>query len=112
MRGLARQRVALILQPGNVWVIEKALITSDEIAAALRTCDMRGWVEVAENALPHGKLFPDGSLPKGELFSSAEPVYRLTDSGWAVINRHYMWLLLTGITGIISVLLGFLAGSN
>ena len=44
LRRLARQRVAFILQPENVWVVERA-VSEDEgkdVAAALRTCQLRG----------------------------------------------------------------------
>jgi hypothetical protein len=69
---LSRQRVALVLQPGNLWVIEKALEEAAETDAALKTCHMRGWVEPLESAIPRGKLTPDGRLP--ENFKSKEQV--------------------------------------
>jgi len=65
LRKLARQRVALILQPGNVWVIEKAIQRNDDVDEALRTCHLRGWVEPIENAIPKIRLGPDGLLPPG-----------------------------------------------
>ena len=45
LKTLARQRVAAILQPGNVWVIEKSIPNNDETEENLRTCYLRGWVE-------------------------------------------------------------------
>lgn len=48
LRRLARQRVALVLQPGNIWVIEYAVPENEETDATLKTCYMRGWVEVWE----------------------------------------------------------------
>ncbi len=40
---LSRQRVLLILQPGNAWVIENVVSEENEqVAAALRTCHLRG----------------------------------------------------------------------
>ncbi len=95
LRGLARQRVAIILQPGNVWVIERAPREFDGIEEALRTCDLRGWVEPIENAIPHGKLTPNGRLPEGELFTGEKSVYRLTEAGWSALNRSHAWLLAT-----------------
>ncbi len=64
LRALARQRVALILQPGNAWVIENAVSDQDDdTASATRTCFMRGWVEPLADAVPTGKLGPGGELP-------------------------------------------------
>lgn len=70
LRGLAKQRVAMVLQPGNVWVIERALKDTEETDALLKTCYMRGWVEPLEKSIPRGQLNQDGSLPMGELFTS------------------------------------------
>jgi hypothetical protein len=58
LRKLARQRVAMVLQSGNVCVVEKAVEDTAEMDAALKTCHMRGWVEPLENAIPKGKLTP------------------------------------------------------
>ncbi len=56
---------------------------------------MRGWIEPLEGAVPHGELAPDGRLPAGELFKARKPVYRLTEAGWAALNRTHGWLLAT-----------------
>jgi hypothetical protein len=83
--------VALVLKPGNLLVIERAVESTDEqIEAWLRTCLIRGWVEVLENALPNGRLTKDQRLPK-PLFSEVNPLYRTTDSGWSVIHRDHLW---------------------
>jgi len=81
LRKLSRQRVALVLQPGNVWVIEKAVEDNAETDSALKTFYMRGWVEPIQNAVPRGKLTADGKLPQGNIFNQTGPFYRLTDSG-------------------------------
>jgi hypothetical protein len=54
LRRLAKQRVTMILQPGNVWVIEYAVSEgeSSDISAALRTCHLWGWVAPEMNAVP------------------------------------------------------------
>lgn len=90
---LARQRVTLVLQPGNIWVIERALMIDGDTDAHLKTCYMRGWVEQLEHAIPSGQLSPGGELPKGDLFTGTTPIYRLTDSGWSVINRSHQFTL-------------------
>lgn len=94
LKKLARQRVALVLQPGNVWVIENAVADDEYTDAALKTCYMRGWVQPLKDSIPKGRLLPDGSLPPGELFDHSGPLWRLTDSGWSVINRAHEWTLI------------------
>lgn len=102
LKALSKQRVALILQPGNVWVIERALPEDEETETNLRTCHLRGWVEPLENAIPQGRLTEDGRLPSGDVFSKCGPLYRLTDSGWDAIQRTHVITLL----GILVSLLG------
>lgn len=103
LKALSKQRVALILQPGNVWVIEKAIPNSETKEENLRTCHLRGWVEPIENAIPKGKLAPDGSLPSDDIFTEQAPLYRLTDSGWNAIHRTHVITLLSIILSLIAV---------
>ena len=111
LKGLARQRVALILQPGDVRVIERALMHSERTDAILLTCEMRGWVEVMERAVPRGRLAPDGSLPQGSMFDSVGHTYKLTDSGWNAINRSHVWTMLGGFLAFLSLLATFVVAS-
>ncbi len=104
LRKLSRQRVVLVLQPGDVWVIEKAVEDTEETDSALKTCYMRGWVEPIEKALPRGKLTPEGKLPDGNIFDRTGPFYRLTDSGWSVINRSHQLLLITVLIAVLTLL--------
>lgn len=104
LRRLAKQRVGLVLQPGNVWAIEKAVEDNEVTDAALKTCYMRGWVEPLENPVLKGKLKEDGSLPNGALFESSGPIWRLTDSGWAAINRAHEWTLIGILIGAVGVI--------
>lgn len=104
LRALARQRVAVILQPGDVWVIENApsnLPLQDE---ALRTGLMRGWVEVLHDAVPSGSLGPDGRLPEGPPFQSRATIFRLTEAGWLVIHRTQFWVLATFVVALASLI--------
>jgi len=106
LRRLSQQRVVGILQPGNVWVIEKA-VSEDEgerVIAALRTCNLRGWVEVLSNAVPQGKLTPEGKLPEGFPMSGVAPLYRLTEAGWSVIHRSHEWVVATFIIVTITLI--------
>jgi len=62
LRKISKQRVALILKPGDVWVIEKALKTDEKVEAYVATCLMRGWIEILENSVPSRDLTKDGQL--------------------------------------------------
>lgn len=104
LKKLARQRVALIVQPQGIKVLERALIHDDDTAAILLTCQMRGWVEVLEEGVPHGRLTADGRLPEGKLYDRVETLYRLTDSGWSAIHRSHGWALVGSFLGFLSLL--------
>jgi len=102
LKRLSRQRVALVLQPGNVWVIENAVEDNEETDAALKTAYIRGWVKPIVNALPKGKLTPDGALPSGDLFQGVGPVWQLTEGGWTVVNRTHWWALFAILISALS----------
>jgi hypothetical protein len=104
LRKLSRQRVALVLQPGNVWVIEKAVNATAETDTALKTCHMRGWVEPLESAIPQGKLTPDGRLPANLKFEGLGTLYKLTSAGWSVIYRSNQLALVALVISAISLL--------
>jgi hypothetical protein len=94
--------VEFILQPGNVWVVNHGVTDEDNVGEALRTCHMRGWVEPMSDAIPQGRLTPDGKLPEGEMFSGTGPVYRLTAAGWSVIHRSHTWVVVTCVVALIT----------
>jgi hypothetical protein len=87
LRKLAKQRIRVVLQPGNCWVIDRTISEDGDTHAALLTCYMRGWVEPLEHAVPSAKLSPSGSLPPNFSFEKMETFYRLTSAGWSVIHR-------------------------
>jgi hypothetical protein len=87
LRKLAKQRVRLVLQPGDYWVIDRAIPQDDDTRAALLTCQMRGWVEPLQHAVPSTQLTPDGALPPNINFDKMQTLYRLTSAGWSVIHR-------------------------
>lgn len=102
LKRLSGQRVALVLQPGNVWVVDRAVEDNEQTAAALKTAYMRGWVEPIENAVPQNRLRPDGTLPPGPLFQRSGPLWRLTEGGWAIVNRSHGWALFAIIVSVLS----------
>ena len=106
LRRLSQQRVVRVLQPGNIWMVEKAVSEeeSDQVVAALRTCNLRGWVQIHTDAIPHGKLTPDGKLPEGSRLSGTAPVYKLTEAGWNVIHRSHEWIVATFVIVAITLI--------
>jgi hypothetical protein len=107
LRRLSRQRVALVLQPGNIWVIEKAVKDDKRSDAALKTCYMRGWVEPIEHAVPTGTVSPEGRLPEGSWVTGEKPIFRLTDSGWAVINRSHQLAVLGTFLALLALIVAY-----
>lgn len=105
LRQLARQRLAMVLQPGNAWVIETSVSRDDESNNALLTCYLRGWAEPLDQAVPFGEVPLDGRFADDKpIFTQMAQMYRLTDSGWAVVNRAQLWILTGVFVGIVSLL--------
>ena len=103
LRRLSRQRVAMVLRPGGVWVVEKAVEGSRDVEADLTTCYMRGWIEPLANAVPTGKLVSPTEIPS---MSGRTTIWKLNDSGWYVINRSQLWtlsgLLVAGLSLVVA----------
>ncbi len=103
--GLARQRVAIVLQPGNVWIVENALQRDENAEASLATCLMRGWVEPLHEDMPVGDLDPNNlSLPLPP-FTRRETSLRLTEGGWAALNRAHAWTVVGIVIAVVGVAL-------
>ena len=109
LRRLARQRVVMVLQPGNVWVVEYAVEDTDDTDALLKTCYMRDWVEPLQESVPKGRLRPDGSLPDGPVFEGRGPLWKLTDSGWAAIQRRHEITVLGIFVAVVAAFVPFIA---
>ena len=108
LKKLSKQRVAMILQPGNVYVIEYAVEDDNEnVVCALYTCHMRGWIEPI-NAIPKQKLTEDGKLPNhnGQYLGKT---YRLTDCGWNKINNIHIFIVGTFFIAILTLLFSVFA---
>lgn len=112
LRGLARQRVAAILQPGNMLVVERGPSRREPSEAALRSCHLRGWAEPIANAVRSGSLGPDGTIPEGQVYDRVGPIYRITDAGWHVLRRTHIWVvwtLLFSLLSLVAAILGVVA---
>jgi hypothetical protein len=71
-----------------------AVADTEENDAALKTCHMRGWVEVLKE-MPAGEWPKDNKLPENpaDIFTKVRTFYRLTDAGWFVLNRTQSWTI-------------------
>ena|SRR5690554_1348920 len=103
LRSLAGHRVVVVLKPGNVWVIENAPTDLPDYEEALSTCLIRGWIEVLHEAVPQGQLTPQGLPNAAGPFQRNGTIYRVTDSGWAVINRTHTWVLATFAVALLAL---------
>ncbi|MFN8411724.1 MAG: hypothetical protein U0Z26_05000 [Anaerolineales bacterium] len=94
----------MILQPGDVWVIEYAVSEgeSPDISAALRTCHLRGWIALEINAVPQASIGDNGELLENT--QGVAPIYRLTEAGWSVIHRSQAWVISTFIVATVSLI--------
>lgn len=63
LRAIARQRVALILKPGNVMVVENSTPDTEWFDLAVKTAHIRGWVEILHDSIPMGRLRFEGNTP-------------------------------------------------
>jgi hypothetical protein len=103
LRAIARQRVALVLQPGNVQVIERSPPKEEWFQLGVRTALIRGWVEVLHENLPTGTVQMRGNSPQLPDNMTPETHYRLTEGGWAVLNRSHAWVLATFIVSSVGL---------
>lgn len=103
LKRVSKQRCALILQPVNVWVIERALSHDESTEVMLRTCYMRGWVEPLVESIPTGELTDDHQLPPNGM-DNENNIWKLTDSGWNSINRTYQLTILSLSASCIGLL--------
>lgn len=110
LKKLSGQRVVGIF-PGDILVIEKSIKWTEGTTEALRTCHLRGWVEVVKEAVPHGELTPEGKLPSN-LVQRIEPSYRLTEAGWNAIHRLHGWVVATFIVSLAALVISVFALIN
>jgi hypothetical protein len=104
LKALSRQRVAMVLQPGNVQVVELSPPDEEWFELGVRTCLIRGWVEVLHENLPTGAVRLDGRAPVMPSQMAPRTHYRLTEGGWAVLNRSHGWVLATFLVSSLGLL--------
>lgn len=99
---LSHQRVVSIHQPGDTWVMERAVTEHDPgVAEALRTCHLRGWVEMVSDAIPQVQWSP-GPVEANPIMRA--PIYRLTEAGWAQIRRTHAWVIATLLVALVTLI--------
>ena len=99
---ISKQRVVLLLEQGNTWVVEHALQDTSQNQANIRTCIIRGWIGLLHESVPSTNIDNNYGLSKRLEFNNNQDIYKLTDSGWNAIHRTHVITLL----GIIIALLG------
>jgi hypothetical protein len=95
LRAVARQRVAMILQPGNVMVVELSPPDEEWFHEAMQTSLLRGWVAVLYDGVPHGEIGMVAGRPQLPQSGKPKTMFRLTEAGWATLNRSHEWVLAT-----------------
>ena len=95
LRGLARQRIVSYDGSLNAWIVEYPLPADSE---ALKTCQIRGWVE----PLPHGGI-EKRVFENHQLTHVRQPLYRLTDPGWNTINSIHRWIVWTFLVALVTL---------
>jgi len=103
LKAIARQRVTLILQPGDVELIELSPPDEEWFQLGMRTARIRGWVEVLHENLPTGTVQMKGNSPQLPNNMTPKTHYRLTEAGWAVLNRSHAWVLATFIVSSVAL---------
>lgn len=103
LRAIARQRVALILKPGNVMVVENSTPDTEWFDLAVKTAHIRGWVEILHDSIPMGRLRFEGNTPVFPNEAEQQAMYRLTEGGWAIINRSHTWIRATFFISFLGV---------
>ena len=105
LHAIARQRVILVLQPGNVPVVERSPPEEEWFDIAVRTCQIRGWVEILYDSIPSRTLAHyKGGEPTFQGDTTHKTVYRLTEGGWSVIHRSHGWVVATFAVAVLGLI--------
>lgn len=103
LRAIARQRVAMVLEPGDMVVVENSPANDEWFDAAARSCLIRGWVAVLHESVPTGQVRFDGATPVFPELIVPTIQYRLTEAGWAVLNRAQGWVIATFVVATLAL---------
>ncbi len=109
LQAIAKQRVAMVLQPGNVLVVENSPIHTESFDIAVRTAHIRGWVEVLWDGLPSGQVETVGSQLRVPTQMTPKTHYRLTEGGWSVIHGTHAWTVSTFVVSLLALIASVLA---
>jgi hypothetical protein len=103
LRAIARQRVAMVLEPGCIPVVERSPPREEWFECAARTCVLRGWAEVLQARVPVGVVASSGGQPQlPDSFAEAD-IYKLTEGGWAVLHRSHGWVVATFLVSSVAL---------
>ncbi|MDO8909509.1 MAG: hypothetical protein Q7W55_13545 [Pseudohongiella sp.] len=108
LKALSKQRVGMVIQPENHWVIEYAMPHTPQNEENIQTCLMRGWVEILHQSVPTEHIPVDFNLQNIEDLGENH-VYRLTDGGWNAIYRTRSLNLLSIFIALIGLGIAVLA---
>jgi hypothetical protein len=103
LRAIANQRVTLIL-PGNYPFIERSPLHTESFEVNAQTCLIRGWVAILNESIPVGEVKFEGNKPVLPVEMKYKTTYRLTEGGWAALNRSHNWIIATFIVGLLALL--------
>ena len=104
LRAIARKRVAMVLQPGDLQVVERSPPREEWFELGVRTALIRGWVEVLYEGMPTGTLQLLGNVPQMPNSMAPTTHYKLTEGGWAVLNRSQAWIFATFMVSVVGLL--------
>lgn len=99
----------MILQPGNVFVIENSPTEVEWFQAAVVTARIRGRVDVLFDALPSGEVRMHGNTPVFPERVTPKAHYRLTEGGSSVIHRTHAWTVATFLVSFLALLASIVA---
>ena len=113
LRLIANQRAVISLVPGNVFVIQNSPADLGWFRVAVTTAQFRGWAEVLFDAIPRDRLKWQGDELVSPTPADLKPHYRLTEGGWAVLNRVQTWTVATFVVsaaGLVATVISVIVG--
>lgn len=90
-------------------MVERSPPREEWFELGVRTALIRGWVEVLHENLPTGAVQMLGTVPQLPRSMTPETHYKLTEGGWAVLNRTQAWLLATFMVSAMGLVVSAVA---